>query len=144
MKKILAGIILYSPEKNLLDLINALNEQKVDVFLFINKGNSVSDKIIMDKKVAYTSNVFNVGVSDGLNYIIKKFLNSNYDFLFTFDQDSTIDDDYVKVMIDNYKNALKIDKNVVCISPTIIDEKFDNEELIKKNYKSIKIPKLKM
>ena len=144
MKKVLAGIILYGPEKSLLHLINALIEQKVDVFLYINKGNYITDKIIRNKKVEYFSNGFNVGVSNGLNYIIEKFLNSNYDFLFTFDQDSMIEDNYVKTMIDNYKNALEIDKKVVCLSPTIIDEKIDNEELIKEAYyKSRKISKFR-
>ena len=144
MGKILAGIILYRPEKSLLDLINVLISQKVEVLLFINEGNSTTDEIIRNIKLDFISVGFNVGVSAGLNYIIEKFLDSNYDFLFTFDQDSMIDDNYIKIMIDNYKNALKIDKNVVCLSPKIIDEKFDNEELIKENYyKSRNISKFK-
>ena len=99
MGKILAGIILYRPEKSLLDLINALIAQKVDVLLFINEGNSTTDEIIRNIKLDFISVGFNVGVSSGLNYIIEKFLDSNYDFLFTFDQDSMIDDNYIKIMI---------------------------------------------
>tara|TARA_B100000212_G_C27364563_1_gene529736 strand:- start:988 stop:1869 length:882 start_codon:yes stop_codon:yes gene_type:complete len=144
MEKFLAGIIVYSPDKSILNLINALIEQKVEVLLFINKSDSFIDEIIKKKNLNTISLGFNAGVSVGLNYIIKKFLNSNYEFLFTFDQDSMIDDNYVRIMVDNYKNALKIDKNVVCLSPKIIDEKFDKEELIKINYsKSRNVSKFK-
>jgi len=143
-KKLLAGIIVYYPDANLIKLVDALILQNVDVFLYINKGNSISEMIINNRKVFSFESPTNNGLSKSLNKIIKQFLKLNYKYLFTFDQDSLIDDNYVKIMIDNYKNALKINKNVVCLSPKIIDEKFDNEELIKNNYyKSKDLPKFK-
>ena len=132
-KNILAGIIVYRPEKNLLKLVQLLLEQKVDIFLFINERNSFSDALLKNKKINYFNSDKNVGISISLNKIIQVFMKNNYEYLFTFDQDSMIEKNYVQIMIRNFENVLDIHKNAVCFSPSIIDEKFNNEKFIKKN-----------
>ena len=132
-KNILAGIIVYRPEKNLLKLVQLLLEQKVDIFLFINERNSFSDALLKNKKINYFNSDKNVGISISLNKIIQVFMKNNYEYLFTFDQDSMIEKNYVQIMIRNFENVLDIHKNAVCFSPSIIDEKFNNEQFIKKN-----------
>ena len=140
-EKFLAGIIVYDPDANLIKLVDSLVLQNVDVFLYINKRNSISEMIINTRKVSIFESPINNGLSKSLNKIIKQFLKLNYKYLFTFDQDSMIDNNYVKSMIDNFEYALKMNKNAICFSPKIIDEKFDNEELIKDNYnKSRNLP----
>ena len=121
MGNFLAGIIVYRPEKSLLNLVNALIEQNVEILLFINEGNSISDDIIRTKKLDYISPGFNVGVSEGLNSIIKKFLDSNYDFLFTFDQDSMITRNFVKDIVNVFVNARNIDNNIIFCAPVVLD-----------------------
>ena len=99
-------------------------EQNVDILLFINEGNSISDEIIRKKKIDYISPEFNVGVSEGLNSIIKKILDSNYDFLFTFDQDSMITRNFVKDIAKFFVKARNIDQNIISCSPVVLDIKF--------------------
>ena len=124
MNKYLAGIIIYNPEQNLFKLVDFLIEQKVDVFLFINKSNLISDEIIKNKKIKFYEIGTNVGVSEGLNFFIEKFLESNYDFLFTFDQDSMISRNFVKDIVNVFLRARNIDKNIICCSPIVLDVKF--------------------
>ena len=139
MGNFLAGIIVYRPDKSLFNLVNALIEQKVDILLFINEGNCISDEIIGKNKLDYISPGFNVGVSEGLNSIIKKFLDSNYDFLFTFDQDSMITRNFVKDIANVFVNARNIDKNIIFCAPAVLDIKF-KEKNRSENFLNDKFP----
>lgn len=127
-KNILAGIIVYKPEKNLLKLVQLLLEQDADIFLFINERNSVSDVLIKNKKINYFNSDKNVGISISLNKIIKVFMKNDYEYLFTFDQDSMIDINFIKLMINSFNEVSKFDRNIVCYSPKIIDEKYLKEK----------------
>jgi len=131
-KNIFAGIVVFNPETNLINLVDSLVLQNVKVFLYINKTNSISELILRTRKVDFYKSKTNDGISKAINIIIKEFNKINYDYLFAFDQDSMIDNNYVKIMIYNFENVLKVNKNTVSFAPQIIDEKFDNEELIKK------------
>ena len=53
--------------------------------------------MILIRKVFYFKSKLIMGLSKALNKIIKQFLKLNYDYLFTFDQDSMIDNNYVKI-----------------------------------------------
>ncbi len=132
-KKILAGIVVFNPENNLINLVDSLVQQNVEVFLYINKSNTISELILKKRKVNYFKAKTNNGISKAINYFIREFNKLNYDYLFAFDQDSIIDNNYVKIMINNFDNALKIHKNAVSIAPEMIDEKFSNEKFIKEN-----------
>ena len=132
-KRILAGIVVFNPENNLINLVDSLVQQNVEVFLYINKRNIISELILKTRKVNYFKSKTNNGISKAINYFIGEFNKVNYDYLFTFDQDSMIDNNYVKIMISNFDNVLKIHKNAVSIAPEMIDEKFSKEKIIKKN-----------
>ena len=127
-RNILAGIIVYKPEKNLLKLVQLLLEQNVDVFLFINERNIFSDLLIKNKNINYFNSDINVGISISLNKIIKLFMKNDYKYLFTFDQDSMIDLNFIKLMVDSFNEVYKFDRNIVCYSPRIIDEKYLNNK----------------
>lgn len=127
-KKSLAGIIVYFPEENLIKLVDKLIKQKIDVFLYINKSNSISNYILKNMSVTYENEENNIGVSKALNKIIKRFSDANYDYLFTFDQDSMIDKNFVKRMLKIFEKSLKHNQKIVCCSPTIVDVKFDNKK----------------
>ena len=45
-EKILAGIVVFNPDTNLINLVDSLVLQNVDVFLYINKSNNVSELIL--------------------------------------------------------------------------------------------------
>ena len=133
--------MVFNPEKNLIKLVDSLIQQKVEVFLYINKGNTVSELILKTRKVLYFKSKTNNGISKAINSIINEFNKLNYDYLFAFDQDSMIDNNYVQIMINNFENALNIHKNAVCFSPKMIDMKFENEKQINHNIDNNKIMK---
>lgn len=138
--KILGAIIVYNPDSTLLKLVDDLLLQGVDVFLFINNGNRISDKLIKSGNVDYYISFENVGISKAFNKVIKKFQKAGYKYLFAFDQDSLIENKFIKSMISNFDQAYKLDKKVVCCAPTIMDRKYSKSQyIIKKpkiNYKN--------
>ena len=125
--KILAGIIVYSPDKNLITLVENLLAQKIHVFLFINKGNSFSEYLLKKRGVYSASKGINIGVSDALNEIITDFLKKDYEYLFTFDQDSMVDFNFVDKMVSIFEKAYIKNKSIVCCSPTILDIKYQKK-----------------
>lgn len=131
-KKTLAAIIVYKPDSTLEKLIDDLIIQNVDVFLFINKGNRITKEIIKSKKVDYFISLENVGISKAFNNVIKKFQNDRYKYLFTFDQDSLIENNFIAKMISNFNEAYKLNKNVVCCAPTIMDRKYTKSKHLNK------------
>ncbi len=133
----LAAIIVYKPDFSLGKLVDDLIIQNVDVFLFINRGNRIANKIIKSKKVDYFISSENVGISKAFNKVIKIFQDKGYKYLFTFDQDSLIENNFISSMISNFNLAQKLNKNVVCCAPTIKDRKYTkSKSLIKtsRNY----------
>ena len=74
-------------------------------------------------------------MSEGLNSIIKNFLDSNYDFLFTFDQDSMITRNFVKDIVNVFVKARNIDQNIISCAPVVLDIKF--KKIVKKNFQII-------
>tara|TARA_B100000242_G_scaffold293350_1_gene271182 strand:+ start:100 stop:984 length:885 start_codon:yes stop_codon:yes gene_type:complete len=124
VKKVLAGIIVYNPSRNLVLLVDKLIEQDIKVILFINKGNRYSENIIKNKNVIFKDLGKNIGVSSALNEIIKEFMDGGFPYLFTFDQDSMIDSRFIKNMLQTFEKFYLKNKNIVCCSPSILDIKF--------------------
>ncbi len=122
--KAFAGVIVYKPEKNLFPLVESLLEQNVKPFLFINNGNHISEEVIKNYSISFQKSKSNVGVSKALNIIIKEFLESESEYLFTFDQDSMLSENFISLMITLFEKAKKIDERIVCSAPSIFDLKF--------------------
>ena len=121
-----AGIVVYKPDENLFLLVSRLLKEKVKLFLFINKGNKISEEILENKSIHYFKSDSNIGVSKAVNIIIKEFFRSNCKYLFTFDQDSLITDNFISLMIDLFEKAKKKDNKIICCAPSILDVKFSN------------------
>ena len=135
----LAAIIVYKPDLSLGKLVDDLIIQNVDVFLFINEGNRITNKIIKSKNLDYFISLENVGISKAFNKVIKIFKDKGYKYLFTFDQDSLIENNFISSMISNFNQAYKLNKNVVCCAPTIKDRKYSkSKSLIKTSRKYLK------
>ena len=133
--KAFAGIVVYEPEKNLFSLVDNLLEQDVKPFLFINKGNQISEEVLKNYKINFQKGKSNIGVSKALNIIISEFFKSETDYLFTFDQDSMISENFISLMIALFEKAKKNDERIICSAPSIFDVKFSehyNKDLKKK------------
>lgn len=132
---VLAGIIVYKPDQNLINLVDELISQNAFVLLIINQGNIISQEVIETRKVEYFVPRENVGVSEALNIIINEFKKNKFDFLLTFDQDSMIYNNFIRNMLKVFIKAQINDENIVCCSPKILDLKFGNynSSLVDKN-----------
>lgn len=130
-KNIYAGIVVYKPDEKLVNLVKKLLEQNATPILFINEGNKITNRLLSNSSIIYFISKENVGISEALNNIIKYFLASNAEFLFTFDQDSEIPNNFVESMINLFQRARESDENIICCAPKIVDVKFSINKIPK-------------
>lgn len=137
MSKICAGIVLYEPEIDLLKQnISTILPQVDDLFLFDN-GSKNGEKInveIMNEfpTVKYYKNKKNVGIAYGLNWLLEKAKENNYEWCLTLDQDSICSSN----MIEEYKKYINL-KNIAIISPYILN----NSKISLEEYLHLNLPK---
>ena len=103
-----AIIVSYFPDENLIDLMKDLFCQ-VKLILIMDNGsmNSIILKQIEEyyfDKVRIIYLVENMGIGAALNYGIKELENGGFKYVFTFDQDSRIPENYVSSMLNFIKN----------------------------------------
>ena len=107
--KILAIVVTYYPEKNLLKKnINAFIEYVDKVLIWENTPESekLSFRFIHDEKIEYCGDGIN-SISHALNYGWKYAKRNGYDYLLTMDQDSILVN-----LIQNKKNDESLKKNL--------------------------------
>ncbi len=63
----------------------------------------------------------NIGVAGGINIAIQWAIDNNYDFLWTFDQDSQPDRNSLEILLSEYEYLSRKNIPVGIVSPTIID-----------------------
>lgn len=125
---VLAGIVLYNPEKKrLLENITKIINQ-VDKVILIDNNSCNYDEIANFIKNIYTNvdiihNEKNQGIAYALNQILDYAYNYNFEWFITLDQDSIVDSN----LINNYQKYEKIDK-VSMISCEYKDLNIDNPQ----------------
>lgn len=119
MNRILAGIVLYNPEKErLLENIQSIYPQ-VEKLVLIN-NNSLNYNLIstiFPRNAVIINNKQNLGIATALNQILQYALDNNYEWVITLDQDSVAD----KNIIATYKNCIKSHPQIGLICCKIID-----------------------
>lgn len=96
---ILAVIVYYHPEGNVLERFSSIFSQ-VDHVILYNNGdlgqiNFIKDAI-SDNRCTIIEDGLNHGIADALNYARDYAINEGYEFLVTFDQDSQIESGFIK------------------------------------------------
>lgn len=133
--KTAAVVTLYNPvlEKTL-DLIQKLHSQCDYVILVDNTPKEklgVFDYSSNPDNVIYYALCANMGIAYAQNYGFMKAIRLGCEFFLTFDQDSTIEVDYVSQLLSDYFSAKKNVEKIAAIGPLIINErnnkKFDRE-----------------
>jgi rhamnosyltransferase len=122
--KFLAGVVLYNPPSSTISLLKALRSQGCVVHVFINALPADQDICAYADLSDYMSfKGENLGLARALNAIIDVFKASTSQYLFLFDQDSRISDDYIDSMINEYQSILSVDHSIACLAPMLVDIK---------------------
>lgn len=118
-----AVIIAYNPGDSIFDLTKALIEQNCEVVIVDNGSLEPAVKFVNQCEVLGAVVLRlgkNFGVGRALNVGCRFWMNQNYQWIFTFDQDSTIEHDFVTRM----RNVILInnsDSNIALFAPVIKD-----------------------
>jgi rhamnosyltransferase len=121
-KKIAAYITAYQDSYNVQACIKSLEAQSLNLEkLLIIDNSEKSLKLYI--QIPYFIQLYpnNIGVSGGLNFAIRWAIENNYDFLWTFDQDSQPNPDTLQNLLSDYQLLQQKNILVGIISPTIID-----------------------
>lgn len=113
-------IVTYRPEASVVENIRQLTEQVSEVLVIDNSPGSVEDHIFREVErlpgVRVIRNYKNLGIGAALNIGIKCALKKSYDWIATFDQDSTIAENFFQTMLSAYDNC-PFQTRVALISP---------------------------
>lgn len=122
--KSFAGVILYNHPSSTISLLQDLRRQSCEIHIFINALSPDQDiSIYADLSDSMFFPGENLGLARALNDIIEVFRASTSQYLFLFDQDSRISDDYIDRMINEYQSISLVDHSIVCLAPMLIDVK---------------------
>ena len=110
MVRIAALVILYNPDKNILDNINSYINQVEKVIIvdnseFSNEGLLINTSF---KNFEYIFNNSNLGVAAALNIGAQKAIELGFDYLLTMDQDSKADEAMVFKLLELMRSSERI------------------------------------
>lgn len=123
--KIFSIIVCYNPDFHRLNnLLEKLKESNLGVILIDNGSNLTHqyDNIFFDSFFLIKSND-NLGIARAQNLGIMKAIDLNAESIIFFDQDSTIDSDFIDNLICDFKKIQTISNDVAAIGPRFLDEK---------------------
>ena len=121
-----AGVVTYNPDITaLLKLLGQLNKETD--FVVIDNGSpdieQLAESITVYERCKELLRLEqNEGLAKALNIGIKKGREAGYDYVFLFDQDSSLCDLFIERMINSYKDADQFSKNgIAAVGPRIIN-----------------------
>jgi len=122
--KIIAYITLYQDYEAAYNCINALLEQSVKInkiFVLDNSPDSLFNHESDIIQYKWCPN--NIGVGYGLMMALNSAINNEYDFLWTFDQDSIPQFKCLETLIESYVDLVDNGSNVGIIAPKVYDQR---------------------
>lgn len=125
-KKIAAYITCYQDEKSANICIQAIKSQSIEVTDIFIVDNSNPSLLLNDNNHSLLIHHYpnNIGVAEGLGKALEWFVIKEYDFLWTFDQDSIPTYNCLELLLEQYNKLSEFDNyDVGIIAPTPIDPK---------------------
>ena len=121
--KVLAYITAYEDNSAVKSCIDALRNQSfpLDKIFIIDNSQSKLISIANNENLIIQRYPENIGISGGLVIAFEFAIKHNYDFIWTFDQDSLPEVDCLKKLLKIYNEKLKDGYSVGIIAPTSID-----------------------
>jgi rhamnosyltransferase len=124
MYRIAAYITAYEDIEAVEKCITAIKEQTYPVeiiYIIDNSSNLLISTLLKETDVIIQHYPENIGISGGLVLSIQWAIEQNYDFLWTFDQDSQPLTDCLKKLVDFYEILTKSGKKIGVIAPLPTD-----------------------
>ena len=119
-------VVLYNPPKNILDNIKSYIDD-VGILYVIDNSEEVDKNLVNElqtiPKLIYSSEDENMGIAYALNKAANRAVCEGYRYLLTMDQDSYVDKDMIKLMIQNTLD----ESNIGIIAPDYIDKFHTNK-----------------
>lgn len=122
--KIAAYITAYEDSEAVMNCINAIQSQSVSVEKLLILDNSSQEPLLALANTDYIDIKFhpeNIGIGAGLSWAIAWAIEQEYDFLWTFDQDSIPQKDCLIQLLSGYKIIKSSQDFIGIIAPTAID-----------------------
>lgn len=119
MDRILAIIILYNPDWIRVEtIIKELSLSHVDVLLVDNSPLETTRVITSAETVIYHSMGGNVGIAAAQSYGMQYAIDHGYDYIFHFDQDSSVTHKLIEGLLYEWETIQKYDSHVIAIGPS--------------------------
>lgn len=115
----LAIIILFNPDWNRVEtVIKELTLSKLDILLVDNSTNETSHALADTETIVYHHMGGNVGIAAAQSLGMQYAIDRGYDFVFHFDQDSSVTHQLLEGLISEWETIQKYDPLVVAIGPS--------------------------
>lgn len=134
-KRCYALVTVFHFDESNVENIRKISEQVNAVFVCDNSSQNSSDIFKTISNCCYINMGGNKGLSQAFNLVLKdnNRLWNDDDFIIFFDQDSTIENNHVEMLIQEFLNLKKCGKRVGCIGP----------QYYNKSSKKIEVPKIR-
>lgn len=134
MKKIIASIVTYNPDIEILNKNIKSFYDEVSKIIIIDNNSINIDEILhlQNDKIQVISNNINVGIAKALNTALEFAYEDNFDYLLTMDQDSYFDSNGCSLLLDGFVND-KI--SIVC--PSLLDVNSKSLDSVSESYQKI-------
>ncbi len=121
-----AVIVTFNPRNNVISLINSLKVQNVRPIIVDNASKKFDfSSIEVDNQSHLIRLKDNLGIATAQNRGIERAIELGADYIIFFDQDSTIPDNFVQDMIDDYQFISKQNIKIGALGPRFIDERYN-------------------
>ncbi len=148
MYKILAYITVYQDHKSADICIKAIKDQTfpIDQIFVIDNSPVI---INLNQNSMIKSYPENIGIGAGIKEALEWAIKENYDFVWTFDQDSLPTHNCLEILLNTYEKLNKEDYQIGIIAPIAIDKRnnniaqsvnFDQDHFMGINSHNIKLP----
>ncbi len=131
--KVLAVVVLYFPERNVVQFVNSILEA-VDKVLVVDNSEPPTRGLVeafqADPRVEYLASTRNEGVAYALNKGLRRAMSENFDWLLTLDQDSTFPERHLHDLLEVAKGSgLEVGMVVPAVNPD--KEAVDRIEIVR-------------
>lgn len=119
-------IITFNPNVNVINLINALKHQNVTPVIVDNGSKDYDFTLVEEDNHSHLIRLKdNLGIATAQNKGIERALELGAEYILFFDQDSTIPNNFVQDMMDDYQLISDQNIKVGALGPRFIDERYN-------------------
>lgn len=119
-------IITFNPSSNVINLLNALKSQNVTPIVVDNGSKNFDfSSVEIDNQTHLIRLNDNLGIATAQNKGIERALELRAEYILFFDQDSTIPDNFVQDMMDDYKLISSQSIKIGALGTRFIDERYN-------------------